>query len=208
MNGSSRADRKSPRISGRGSPFASLAFRMPARAGSIDGGISVNGPRPSRSGRPGEPWERPAWVAVVYLDWETARAPIPDTVIRAAGCESRIARASSSIPGTNRGGPASIRTWVGTWTEVRETGRFIALAGSLDEATIRRLRPLQPEVFAVRGTACHGGDRHAVHRPGAGRTARRGGLRSRITGLRLLCPSGLSRFRTGRPGPGGARCRS
>jgi uncharacterized protein (UPF0264 family) len=36
----------------------------------------------------------------------------------------------------------------------------VALAGSLDVAGIRRLRPLDPDIFAVRGAACRGGDRN------------------------------------------------
>jgi uncharacterized protein (UPF0264 family) len=37
---------------------------------------------------------------------------------------------------------------------------LIALAGGLDLAAIVRLAPLAPDLFAVRGAACGGGDRH------------------------------------------------
>jgi len=41
--------------------------------------------------------------------------------------------------------------------ELGDAGVPVALAGSLDEATIRTLGPLQPDWFAVRGAACTGG---------------------------------------------------
>ena len=42
---------------------------------------------------------------------------------------------------------------------VRDSGRFVALAGSLDVEKIRNLAPLEPEIWAVRGAACSARDR-------------------------------------------------
>ena len=48
--------------------------------------------------------------------------------------------------------------WV-NWIRARQSGRFVALAGRLDLAAIARLAPLQPDLFAVRGSACDHSDR-------------------------------------------------
>ena len=42
---------------------------------------------------------------------------------------------------------------------VRDSGRFVALAGSLDVEAIRRLAPLAPDIFAVAVPRVAGGDR-------------------------------------------------
>jgi uncharacterized protein (UPF0264 family) len=101
----------------------------------------------------------PSWAAVVYLDWEAAQAPEPASVIGEAA-------AIGECPGILFDTWDKSRrvefdwTW-GRWIRLaKETGRFVALAGSLDEARIRRLAPLEPDIFAVRGAACRGGDRH------------------------------------------------
>jgi uncharacterized protein (UPF0264 family) len=100
----------------------------------------------------------PAWVAVVYIDWQSARAPDPDTIIRLAGAidECRGVLFDTWDKSRRAGIDA---TWRPMVDQVRDSGRFVALAGSLDERAITRLAPLQPDIFAVRGTACIGGDR-------------------------------------------------
>jgi uncharacterized protein (UPF0264 family) len=115
-------------------------------------------------GRPGEPRERPSWVAVVYLDWEKARAPDPDTVIRTAGEMEDCAGVLFDTwdKSVRTGADSRWERWI---ARVRELGRFVALAGSMDAPAIRRLRYLEPDVFAVRGAACRGGDRHAAIDP-------------------------------------------
>jgi uncharacterized protein (UPF0264 family) len=100
----------------------------------------------------------PAWVAVVYLDWQAAHAPAPEAVIDAAmaidTCQGVLfdtwEKARKSAIGLG---------WKPVIDRAREAGKFIALAGSLDVDAIRHLAPLQPHLFAVRGAACAGGDR-------------------------------------------------
>jgi uncharacterized protein (UPF0264 family) len=114
--------------------------------------------------RPGAPCGCPDWVAVVYLDWGAARAPDPDDVIQAAAeienCRGVLFDTwdKSRLIGYDP-------SWARRIARVRKAGRFVALAGSLDVAAIRRLRPLEPDVFAVRGAACRGEDRHAAIDP-------------------------------------------
>jgi uncharacterized protein (UPF0264 family) len=111
--------------------------------------------------RPVHLLEHPSWVAVVYLDWETARAPDPDSVIRAARdfeeCSGILFDTWDKSRQTRI--DRSCERW---FARVRELGRFIALAGSLDVDAIRLLGDLRPDVFAVRGAACRGGDRRAA----------------------------------------------
>lgn len=54
--------------------------------------------------------------------------------------------------------PPTLQQWIET---AHRRGTFIALAGSLDLPTIRRLLPLAPDIIAVRGAACAGHDRTA-----------------------------------------------
>jgi uncharacterized protein (UPF0264 family) len=102
----------------------------------------------------------PSWVAVVYLDWEDAQAPDPASVI---GEAATIGECPGILFDTWEKSRRVEFDWRwGRWIRLaKETGRFVALAGSLDEALIRRLAPLEPDIFAVRGAACRGGDRNA-----------------------------------------------
>jgi (5-formylfuran-3-yl)methyl phosphate synthase len=101
---------------------------------------------------------RPAWVAVVYIDWQLAGAPHPESIIQAAGaiteCQGVLFDTwdKSRCPGIDL-------TWKRHIDRVRDSGRFVALAGSLDVDAIGRLAPLAPDIFAVRGSACAGGNR-------------------------------------------------
>ena len=115
----------------------------------IDRGLSHEGPR---------------WVAVIYLDWAAAGAPDPDSVIdEAAGIEDCEGILFDTWDKSHR--VAFDLSW-GRWIDrAKESGRFVALAGSLDEAAIRALRPLEPDIFAVRGAACRGGERDAAVDP-------------------------------------------
>jgi (5-formylfuran-3-yl)methyl phosphate synthase len=100
----------------------------------------------------------PSWVAVVYIDWRAARAPDPDSIIRAAGefdeCSGVLFDTWDKTCGARLNA-----TWKPRVDRVRERGRFVAVAGSVDIEAIGRLAPLGPDIFAVRGAACTGGDR-------------------------------------------------
>ncbi len=106
------------------------------------------------------PEDRPNWVAVAYLDWEAARAPDPTSIIEAAAtldvCPGILFDTWDKSRRVAFG--SEVERWIGL---AKEAGLFVAMAGSLDEATIRRLRTFGPDIFAVRGAACQGGDRNA-----------------------------------------------
>jgi uncharacterized protein (UPF0264 family) len=109
--------------------------------------------------RPGAPSVRPAWVAVVYLDWEAAGAPDPEAVIAAAGAIDDCQGVLFDTWDKSRRIELEA-SWHRRIAGVKEMSRFVALAGSLDVEAIRRLRPLDPDIFAVRGAACRSGDRN------------------------------------------------
>ena len=100
----------------------------------------------------------PGWVAVAYIDWRAARAPDPDSIIRSAvefdDCHGVLFDTWGKTAGT-----LLDHTWKPRLDRVRDTGRFVALAGSLDIEAIGRLAVLEPDIFAVRGAACAGGSR-------------------------------------------------
>ena len=106
----------------------------------------------------------PAWVAVVYIDWQAAHAPEPDTVIEMV---STLESCQGVLFDTwDKSTRLSIDIkWRPQIERVRDSGRFVALAGSLDAAAIRRLVSLAPDIFAVRGAACINGDRLAAIDP-------------------------------------------
>jgi uncharacterized protein (UPF0264 family) len=106
------------------------------------------------------PGGSPLWVAVAYLDWEAAGAPDPESVIGEAGA---IGDCLGILFDTwDKSRRIDVDRELARWTaRAKSLGRFVALAGSLDEPAIRRLRPLEPDLFAVRGAACRGRNRNA-----------------------------------------------
>lgn len=99
-----------------------------------------------------------AWIAVAYADWRLARAPSPDDVLDAAlqtGCRGILVdtwdKSTSSLLDA---------TWLDWIRRAKSRGLLVTLAGGLDEVAICRLAHLEPDLFAVRGAACTGGDRH------------------------------------------------
>jgi uncharacterized protein (UPF0264 family) len=100
----------------------------------------------------------PAWVAVIYADWQNSSAPPPDEVIRGALNEPRCQGVLIDTWTKNRR-EHPFPLDAASLQRVRESGRFLAMAGSLNEAAICRLGSLRPDVVAVRGAACHLGNR-------------------------------------------------
>ena len=136
------------------SAFAGIAFRKIGLAGA--------------GGRWAEDWAdlrirlggNTPWIAVIYADWIAARAPEPVAVIdeaRRAGCAGVL------VDTWDKSGAAAIdASWAGIVARIKAEVGLVALAGGLDRGRIAALRGLSPDVFAVRGAACHGGDRRAA----------------------------------------------
>lgn len=107
------------------------------------------------------------WVAVIYADWQSARAPSPDDIVNHV-------LSSSSSTGHNIAG-----VLVDTWSKksgrlldslpverlqqlaesVQHSGRFFAVAGRLTAKMLPKLVAVRPDVVAVRSAACRGEDR-------------------------------------------------
>ncbi|MCA1686503.1 MAG: (5-formylfuran-3-yl)methyl phosphate synthase [Planctomycetia bacterium] len=102
----------------------------------------------------------PSWVAVAYADWERADAPPPGDVLDVAVASDDCAGVLIDTWDKSRPSPVDL-TWAPWFDRARQCGRLTALAGGLDAPAIGRLAPLRPDVVAVRGAACSGGDRGA-----------------------------------------------
>ena len=92
--------RRFRRTRGLAWPSASSACRTPLPTGLTAGGVFAASSATCR-------FAQPAWVAVVYIDWQTARARIPNRSSRLP-VRSPNARACFLTPGTSRGVPGSI----------------------------------------------------------------------------------------------------
>ena len=102
----------------------------------------------------------PRWVAVAYDDWQAAGAPSPSEVLKAAleavDCRGILL---DTYDKTNPSSIDASSRWVEWVDEAKRGGLLVALAGGLDLASIARLAPLRPDLFAVRGAACDDSDR-------------------------------------------------
>jgi len=115
--------------------------------------------------RAGEPTPGPPWIAVVYADWVEASAPDPSAVLDVAlGVPDCV---GILVDTWDKGRPGALdeEAWFPVVARAKAAGRLVTLAGGLDAAAIRRLAPLGPDLFGVRGAACVGGDRRAAIDP-------------------------------------------
>ncbi|QDV37944.1 (5-formylfuran-3-yl)methyl phosphate synthase [Tautonia plasticadhaerens] len=100
----------------------------------------------------------PGWVSVAYVDHDRAGAPSPSAVRDAS-----IARPECVgllLDTWDKSRPADYSGFSPSWFDpIRRSGRFVALAGGLVLGDFGRLSALRPDLLAVRGAACEGGDR-------------------------------------------------
>jgi len=106
----------------------------------------------------------PPWVAVIYADGPAAGAPHPDDVLDVALAAPECAGVLVDTWDKSRPSPLDL-SWAPRVRRAQAGGRFVALAGGLDEPAIARLAPLAPDLFAVRGAACGLGDRRGTIDP-------------------------------------------
>jgi uncharacterized protein (UPF0264 family) len=105
-----------------------------------------------------------SWVAVSYIDWRGACSPDPETVIDVAAslpnCQGVLFDTwdKSSAERIDLG-------WSSCVSRAKTLGLFVAVAGSLDSSRIEKLAELKPDIWAVRGAACVGGQRDALIDP-------------------------------------------
>lgn len=134
--------------------FSGIAFRKLGLAGASSRWADEWADLRARFG------DGPPWVAVIYADWREAGAPDPRSIVRAAreaGCPGVL------IDTWGKRAPSPVdASWRGLIEEIRSAVGLVALAGGLNPERIARLRPLGPDLFAVRGAACAGGDRRGT----------------------------------------------
>lgn len=121
-------------------------------------GLAGSGPRWDREWRSlAERLTPPGarWIAVIYSDWETAGAPSPAMI-----ADAELPVRGVLLDTRDKSGPA---VWNRELIEVadrfRERGAMLALAGGLTPERMDEIARLRPDVVAVRGAACEGGDR-------------------------------------------------
>ena len=95
------------------------------------------------------------WIAVVYTDWKGAGAPSPSAVLRAdLPCEGVL------FDTWDKARPSE---WTPELVEMaeafRESDRTLAVAGGLTRENLDLIAAMRPDVVAVRGAVCEGGDR-------------------------------------------------
>ncbi len=103
-------------------------------------------------------------AAVVYADWQTARAPSPQRVLDecvCAGCSAVLVDTFDKTAG------GLLAHWTLDAVDrfvrgARDRGMLVALAGSLAEGSIGEVLGAAPDIVAVRGAACRGGRRGEV----------------------------------------------
>ncbi len=95
--------------------------------------------------------EAASWVAVVYLDWRVASAPPPDSIVSEAlgNANCRGVLFDTWHKKAERTA-VDFTSWKPLFGRVRDSRRFIALAGSLDARAIEAISVLEPDIFAVR----------------------------------------------------------
>jgi uncharacterized protein (UPF0264 family) len=105
-------------------------------------------------------------VAVVYADWRAAQAIEPRTVLDAAvefGCAALL------IDTWDKSRGDLFDHWPGNELAAfvefaQQSGRIVALAGSLSALSFREAAAIGPDIVAVRGAACDGGRTGRVSR--------------------------------------------
>jgi len=110
------------------------------------------------------PLNLPGWVACAYADAAWAQSPPPLEVIKVAAGEGF----AGVLLDTWEKNGNRLADWMtddelaGFVSAARGAGLSVAIAGSLTRDDIERLRPLEPDWFAVRGAACVRGRDSAI----------------------------------------------
>lgn len=103
----------------------------------------------------------PAWIAVIYADWQCARAPDPESILEEAISSDRIVGVLVDTWDKTR--PIELdERWESHSARVRLVGKLVAMAGGLDCRSIASLERVAPDIVAIRGAACVGSNRRSI----------------------------------------------
>jgi (5-formylfuran-3-yl)methyl phosphate synthase len=103
----------------------------------------------------------PPWIAVIYADWQGARAPEPDCILEEVISCDHIVGVLVDTWDKTRAIELDER-WVSHSARVRQAGKLVAMAGGLDCRSIATLGRIAPDIVAVRGAACVDGNRRSA----------------------------------------------
>jgi (5-formylfuran-3-yl)methyl phosphate synthase len=97
-----------------------------------------------------------ASVAVVYADWERAKAPSPFAVI---DCGHRLSCRAMLIDTFDKRGPGLLGLWIlaeleKTIAAARAAEMLVVIGGQVIDRDLPILLPLAPDYIAVRGAVC------------------------------------------------------
>lgn len=103
----------------------------------------------------------PGWVAVIYADYQLARAPAPELIVEHAiesACVGVLCDTWDKSAGKlwDSLTPLQLQPLI---EQTRAAGLFFAVAGRLTAADVNLAKELGADVFAVRSAACTGQDR-------------------------------------------------
>ncbi len=98
------------------------------------------------------------WVAVCYADWTRAEAPSPEAVFQTAADDNLAGVLVDTFvkDGTGLLDLLDDHQLAHISNSVRESGRWLAVAGSLSIERVGELVDLCPDVIAVRSSVCRG----------------------------------------------------
>lgn len=101
------------------------------------------------------------WIAVAYVDWQSASAPRPEAVIHAArdaGCAGVLFDTWSKHSGrlSDWASREQLRDWRGA---LSAAGMLMAVAGRLTVGVLEHALSAAPDVVGIRSAACRGGSR-------------------------------------------------
>lgn len=119
-----------------------------------------------------EPFDRgPRPVAVIYADWQAARAPQPEEILDVLATEAGSEPSGRAFAGVlvdtfeKSSGrlldAMSLETLRAIRDRTAEFGMFLALAGRLNAELLPSLVDVAPDIIAIRSAACGGEDRTA-----------------------------------------------
>lgn len=114
--------------------------------------------------------KRAAWVAVIYADFETARAPEPEAIVDAAintGCAVVLVDTFEKRPRTDLFESLSVGDLARLRVRTNHAGMVFAIAGQLRTNHAESIRAVEPNIVGIRGAACRWNDRKSIIDPNA-----------------------------------------
>ena len=107
---------------------------------------------------------QPNWVAVIYADYAAADSPEPKDIVQEAYSSGCAGVLIDTYEKTGMATPDLLSTAElrDLRTSIKDTGMFFALAGGITLSHVPLIKPLAPDILAVRGAACTGARTNSI----------------------------------------------